>query len=85
MKRFAVVIVALTAGCMVGPDYKRPDAPVPTQFKELADKLEARPVAGNRRGAAGGVPPAGCQCHRPDDDRSPGFPSTAPRDTVVSA
>jgi len=43
MKRFAVVIVALTAGCMVGPDYKRPDAPVPTQFKELAGWRQSQP------------------------------------------
>jgi len=26
--------VSLLAGCMVGPDYKRPSAPTPTTFKE---------------------------------------------------
>lgn len=29
------------AGCMVGPNYKRPDAPVPVVFKELAAKERA--------------------------------------------
>ena len=35
---FAVALsVCLTAaGCMVGPDYKRPDAPASPVFKELA-------------------------------------------------
>ncbi len=36
MKRLNVVLCVLPAlaGCMVGPDYKRPDAPVPPAFKE---------------------------------------------------
>ena len=40
MKRFAPVIVlaSLLAGCTVGPDYKRPDAPVPEAWKEAAGK-----------------------------------------------
>jgi NodT family efflux transporter outer membrane factor (OMF) lipoprotein len=29
------ICVPLLAGCMVGPDYKRPDAPTPVAFKEL--------------------------------------------------
>jgi NodT family efflux transporter outer membrane factor (OMF) lipoprotein len=31
----ALLAIALT-GCMVGPDYQRPDAPVPASFKELS-------------------------------------------------
>lgn len=31
----------LLAGCAVGPDYKRPDAPVPTAFKEAPADAEA--------------------------------------------
>lgn len=31
---FALAALALLAGCMVGPDYKRPPAPVPADYKE---------------------------------------------------
>ncbi len=31
-----VWVCLLLAGCMVGPDYRRPDAPTPVAFKELA-------------------------------------------------
>jgi NodT family efflux transporter outer membrane factor (OMF) lipoprotein len=31
----ACVVYLVLSGCMVGPDYKRPDAPVPVVFKEL--------------------------------------------------
>jgi len=33
----------LISGCSVGPDYKRPDAPVPSSFKELKEWREALP------------------------------------------
>jgi NodT family efflux transporter outer membrane factor (OMF) lipoprotein len=40
MKRLMVVpaLVALLTGCSVGPDYHRPDAPVPDSWKEAAGK-----------------------------------------------
>ncbi|MFL5304206.1 MAG: efflux transporter outer membrane subunit [Polyangia bacterium] len=31
---FLALLASLTAGCLVGPDYKRPDAPTPAGFKE---------------------------------------------------
>jgi len=37
------VILVIIAGCSVGPDYKRPDAPVPSSFKELKGWREALP------------------------------------------
>ncbi len=41
-KMFLVILLMLS-GCSVGPDYKRPDAPVPSSFKELAGWREALP------------------------------------------
>ena len=40
---FSVIALAcaLLAGCAVGPDYKRPDAPVPKAFKETAEDMPA--------------------------------------------
>ncbi len=40
---FSVVALAcsLLAGCAVGPDYQRPDAPVPKAFKESSDTMPA--------------------------------------------
>jgi outer membrane protein TolC len=32
----ALLVCVAASGCMVGPDYKRPDAPVSPTFKELA-------------------------------------------------
>ena len=37
-------LLALTAGCAVGPNYHRPAAPTPERFKE-AEGLEARGAA----------------------------------------
>src|ERR1700761_1484116 len=37
-------VCLLLAGCMVGPDYKRPDAPVPVAFKELAGWKISQPA-----------------------------------------
>ncbi|MBP0625352.1 efflux transporter outer membrane subunit [Cupriavidus consociatus] len=33
------LVCAMLAGCAVGPDYKRPDAPVPKAFKEATDAM----------------------------------------------
>jgi outer membrane protein TolC len=38
---FAVALVLWTTGCTVGPNYKRPDAPVPDQFKETGPSAAA--------------------------------------------
>ncbi|MEA3192203.1 MAG: hypothetical protein QOD26_536 [Betaproteobacteria bacterium] len=43
MKRFWLCIVLSVSGCAVGPDYKRPDAPVSATFKELEGWSAARP------------------------------------------
>ena len=42
MKR-TVLLTLLVAGCAVGPDYKKPDAPVAPQFKEAQGWREAAP------------------------------------------
>ncbi len=44
-------LAALLTGCMVGPDYKRPEALVPTTYKELAGWKQATPLDGIDRGA----------------------------------
>ena len=41
--RLAIFIVLALAGCAVGPDYRKPDAPVAAQFKELQGWREAQP------------------------------------------
>jgi len=38
-----LVILLMISGCSVGPDYKRPDAPVPSSFKELKGWRQALP------------------------------------------
>jgi NodT family efflux transporter outer membrane factor (OMF) lipoprotein len=38
------------AGCMVGPDYKRPDAPAPVAFKELAGWKVSQPADAEDKG-----------------------------------
>ena len=47
----ALVLPIFVAGCMVGPDYQRPDAPVPPTFKELADWKPAQPQDDIDKGA----------------------------------
>jgi len=42
-KMFLSVLLLVISGCAVGPDYKRPDAPVPASFKELKGWREALP------------------------------------------
>jgi NodT family efflux transporter outer membrane factor (OMF) lipoprotein len=44
------MLVLLLAGCAVGPDYHKPDAPVPTQFKELEGWRQAAPGDAAPRG-----------------------------------
>ena len=41
-KMFLLVLLVIS-GCAVGPDYQRPDAPVPSSFKELKGWREALP------------------------------------------
>jgi NodT family efflux transporter outer membrane factor (OMF) lipoprotein len=45
----ALLTVAL-AGCMVGPDYKKPDAPTPVAFKELAGWKISQPADATDKG-----------------------------------
>jgi NodT family efflux transporter outer membrane factor (OMF) lipoprotein len=51
MKRtfFPVAVVLLTAGCTLGPDYRRPDVGAPA-FKESGDWKHMRPAANVSRG-----------------------------------
>src|SRR5437016_12782656 len=35
----AVVVAVVVSACTVGPDYRRPDAPVPSQYKETGWKV----------------------------------------------
>ena len=42
----AVSLAVLLGGCMVGPDYQRPQVPVPAQYKELPGWTAATPEAG---------------------------------------
>jgi NodT family efflux transporter outer membrane factor (OMF) lipoprotein len=41
--KILLVILMMISGCSVGPDYKRPDAPVPSSFKELKGWRQALP------------------------------------------
>ena len=51
-RQIATWVAALSlCGCMVGPDYKRPDAPVPTTYKEQDGWKPATPADGIDRGA----------------------------------
>ncbi len=46
-----VWICLILAGCMVGPDYQRPDAPSPAAFKELAGWKISQPADAADKGA----------------------------------
>jgi NodT family efflux transporter outer membrane factor (OMF) lipoprotein len=50
MKRLSIILLFTLAGCAVGPDYKRPDAPVSETYKELAGWSAARPQDDAPRG-----------------------------------
>ncbi|HEY3074289.1 MAG TPA: TolC family protein, partial [Burkholderiales bacterium] len=39
----ALILLVMLAGCAVGPDYRKPDAPVAAQFKEIQGWREAQP------------------------------------------
>jgi len=45
------LLAVLLTGCMIGPDYQRPDAPVPVAYKELAGWKPATPLDTIDRGA----------------------------------
>ncbi|KTT34317.1 RND transporter [Pseudomonas oryzihabitans] len=46
-----LLLLALLAGCTVGPDYQRPSAPLSTQFKEAAGWKAASPRDDQAKGA----------------------------------
>nr|WP_175108958.1 efflux transporter outer membrane subunit [Paraburkholderia solisilvae] len=46
----AVSLVALTSGCMVGPDYHRPQVAVPATWQELPGWTQAQPAAEGPKG-----------------------------------
>jgi NodT family efflux transporter outer membrane factor (OMF) lipoprotein len=48
---FALALCGFAAGCMVGPDYQRPDAPVPERFKELSGWKPVQPRDDADKGA----------------------------------
>lgn len=41
--KILIVILVVISGCSVGPDYKRPDTPVPSSYKELKGWRQALP------------------------------------------
>ncbi|TMG77353.1 MAG: efflux transporter outer membrane subunit [Betaproteobacteria bacterium] len=43
MSRAIVVLVVLLAGCMMGPDYRKPEVAAPAQYKELEGWRQASP------------------------------------------
>ena len=51
MRRFAWLLVLALSGCMVGPDYHRPDVTVPVAYKELSGWTVAQPQDAADRGA----------------------------------
>ncbi len=51
----AALVLVSAAGCMVGPDYRRPDIPTPPSFGELAPTA---PAAGRSDAVEGGTPTA---------------------------
>ncbi len=50
MKRY-IWICVLLSGCMVGPDYKRPDSPISPEFKEIDGWIIAHPADELDKGA----------------------------------
>nr|WP_134171124.1 efflux transporter outer membrane subunit [Paraburkholderia caballeronis] len=47
----ALTLALALAGCTVGPDYRRPDVPVPATWKELPGWTRAEPAADGPKGA----------------------------------
>ena len=54
MKAWPALLLAVLAGCTVGPDYHRPDAPDVGRVQGNAAGLEAGPAARRHRSAASG-------------------------------
>jgi NodT family efflux transporter outer membrane factor (OMF) lipoprotein len=52
---FAVLVALCAAGCMVGPNYRRPDAPTPASWGELTPSA---PPAGRSDAVPNGIPTA---------------------------
>jgi outer membrane protein TolC len=50
-RAFAALLCLGLTGCMVGPDYKKPDAPASAAFKELDGWHIAHPADAADRGA----------------------------------
>ena len=50
-KTLSFLLLALTAGCAVGPNYKKPEAPTPSAFKENAGWRQASPSDDSPRGS----------------------------------
>src|SRR5215468_12727927 len=48
--RSVIAIVGIASACTVGPDYQRPDAPVPAQYREAGWKV-GEPLDAIDRGA----------------------------------
>jgi NodT family efflux transporter outer membrane factor (OMF) lipoprotein len=46
----AALAACLMSGCTVGPDYKKPEAAAPAQFKELGDWVIAKPADAQPKG-----------------------------------
>lgn len=51
MTRFLPLLLLLLSGCVVGPDYVRPPAPIPATYAELKNWTPARPLDDIDRGA----------------------------------
>ncbi|HEV7836263.1 MAG TPA: RND transporter, partial [Caballeronia sp.] len=50
-KPLAAAVALLLGGCMVGPDYHRPQVSVPATFRELPGWTQAEPNASGPKGA----------------------------------
>lgn len=51
MRLFPLLLLCMLCGCVAGPDYVRPPAPVPAAYKELQGWTPARPADDIDRGA----------------------------------
>jgi NodT family efflux transporter outer membrane factor (OMF) lipoprotein len=50
-KSFSYLFITLLAGCAVGPDYKKPDVSLPTEFKQASGWKQATPSDDAPRGS----------------------------------
>ena len=51
VRALVLCLAALLSGCMVGPDYSKPEQPMPVQYKEIAGWKAATPEDHLPRGA----------------------------------